>query len=184
MRTFAMGIMLALVAAVVVTAGRPGTTPATKAAPLPQAPAAQAGAAMMKTFASSAEVQALLAKAKGEWKEGQVMVAEHILTLAPYNVNLEYRPVEGAVAVHEKEAEMVYVIDGTGTMTTGGTVVGEKRTNAANLSGTSINGGNAQAISRGDFTIIPENTPHQFKPSGGPLVLMTFHVARPVSEMQ
>lgn len=184
MRTFAMGIMLALVAAAVVTAGRPGASPATRPAPLPQAPAAQAGAAMMKTFTSSAEVQGLLAKAKGEWKEGQVMVAEHILTLAPYNVNLEYRPVEGAVAVHEKEAEMVYVIDGTGTMTTGGTVVGEKRTNAANLSGTSISGGNAQAISKGDFTIIPENTPHQFKPSGGPLVLMTFHVARPVSEMQ
>lgn len=184
MRTLGMGIALALVAAIVVAAGKPASSAATKAASPPQAPAAQAGAAMMKTFTSSAEVQSLLVKAKGEWKEGQVMVAEHILTLAPYTVNLEYRPVEGAVAVHEKEAEMVYVIDGTGTMTTGGTVVGEKRTNAANLSGTAINGGNAQAINKGDFTIIPENTPHQFKPSGGPLVLMTFHVARPVSEMQ
>lgn len=184
MRTLGMGIVLALVAAVVVAAGKPAPSPATKAAPLPQAAAAQAGAAMMKTFTSSAEVQSLLAKAKSEWKEGQVMVAEHILTLAPYTVNLEYRPVEGAVAVHEKEAELVYVIDGTGTLTTGGTVVGEKRTNAANLSGTAINGGNAQAIGKGDVTIIPENTPHQFKPSGGPLVLMTFHVARPVSEMQ
>jgi len=113
-----------------------------------------------------------------------VMVAEHILSLAPYNANLEYRPVEGAVAVHEKEAEMVYVIDGTGTLTTGGTVVGEKRTNAANLSGTAIDGGTIQKINKGDFAIIPEGTPHQFKPEGGALVLMTLHVARPVSEMQ
>jgi mannose-6-phosphate isomerase-like protein (cupin superfamily) len=178
MRTLGIGIVLALVAAAVM-AGRP-------AGPKPpvQAPAAQADAAMMKTFTSSAEVQSLLAKAKGERKEGQVMVAEHILSLAPYVANLEYRPVEGAVAVHEKEAEMVYVIDGGGTLTTGGKVVGEKRTNDANLSGTSIDGGTAQTINKGDFTIIPEGTPHQFKPANGPLVMMTFHVPRTVGGAQ
>jgi len=138
----------------------------------------------MKIYSSSADVQALLAKAKSERKDDQVMVAEHILTLAPYTANLEYRPVEGAVAVHETEAELVYVIDGTGTLTTGGKVVGEKRTNAKNLSGTSIDGGTPQTMSKGDYTIIPEGTPHQFKPSGGPLVLMTLHVPRPASEMQ
>lgn len=178
MRTLATSILLAMVAAFFVVAGKPASTKAAAAPAPPQAPAA------MKTFTSSAEVQSLLAKAKSEHKEGQVMTAEHILSLAPYVVNLEYRPVEGAVAVHEKESELVYVIDGTGTLTTGGTVVGEKRTNAANLSGTSIEGGTAQNINKGDFTIIPENTPHQFKPAGGPLVLMTFHVPRPVSEMQ
>jgi mannose-6-phosphate isomerase-like protein (cupin superfamily) len=182
-----MILVLALVAATVALAGKPAASTAASSATwatLPGPAAAQMDASAMVTYASAADVQGLLAKAKAERKEGQVMVAEHILTLAPYTVNLEYRPVEGAVAVHEKEAELVYVIDGTGTLTTGGTVVGEKRTNAANLSGTSISGGSAQAIGKGDLTIIPENTPHQFKPSGGPLVLMTFHVARPVSEMQ
>jgi quercetin dioxygenase-like cupin family protein len=187
MRTLGISIVLALVAAVVVMAGRPVVSPeatlAASTAP-PQAPAAQADAAMMKTFTSAAEVQALLAKAKAERKEGQVMAAEHILSLAPYVANLEYRPVEGAVAVHEKEAEMVYVIDGGGTLTTGGTVVGEKRTNAANLSGTAIDGGTVQTINKGDFAIIPEGTPHQFKPANGLLVMMTFHVPRPVGSAQ
>lgn len=186
MRTLGVGIVLALVAAVVM-AGQPATSKAvTPAVPkvLAQAPAAQTDAATMKTFTSSAEVRSLLAKAKGERKEGQVMVAEHILSLAPYVANLEYRPVEGAVAVHEKEAEMVYVIDGGGTLTTGGKVVGEKRTNAANLSGTSIDGGTAQTINKGDFAIIPEGTPHQFKPANGLLVMMTFHVPRPVAGAQ
>ena len=187
MRTLGISIVLALVAAVVVMAGRPAASPAVTPAAstaLPQAPAAQADAAMMKTFTSAAEVQALLAKAKAERKEGQVMVAEHILSLAPYVANLEYRPVEGAVAVHEKEAEMVYVIDGGGTLTTGGKVVGEKRTNDANLSGTSIDGGTVQTINKGDFAIIPEGTPHQFKPANGLLVMMTFHVPRPVGGAQ
>src|ERR1035438_8255078 len=98
MRTLGISIVLALVAAVVVV-GRPAASTA-----LPQAPAAQTDAAMMKTFTSAVDVQGLLSKAKAERKEGQVMAAEHILSLAPYVTNLEYRPVEGAVAIHEKEA--------------------------------------------------------------------------------
>jgi mannose-6-phosphate isomerase-like protein (cupin superfamily) len=187
MRTLGISLVLALVAAVVVMAGKPDTSRAVTPAAsitLSQAPAAQMDAAVMKTFASAAEVQALLAKAKSERKEGQVLVAEHILSLAPYTANLEYRPIDGAVAVHEKEAEMVYVIDGSGTLTTGGTVVGEKRTNAANLSGTAIDGGAVQTINKGDFAIIPEGTPHQFKPANGPLVMMTLHVSRPTGGAQ
>ncbi len=187
MRTLGISVVLALIAAVVVMAGKPAESPAgTSAASTapPQAPAAQMDASMMNTFASAADVQALLAKAKAERKEGQVLVAEHILSLAPYTVNLEYRPADGAVAVHEKEAEMVYVIDGGGTLTTGGTVVGEKRTNATNLSGTAIDGGTMRTIAKGDFAIIPEDTPHQFKPANGLLVLMTLHVPRPVGAVQ
>jgi mannose-6-phosphate isomerase-like protein (cupin superfamily) len=176
MRALAIGIVLTLAATAVVMARQPAPLA------LPQAAAAQAGAEETKTFTSTADVQALLAKAKGERKEGQVMVAEHILSLAPYTANLEYRPVEGAVAVHEKEAELIYVMDGGGTLTTGGKVVGEKRTNATNLSGTSIDGGKAQTVAKGDFAIIPEGTPHQFTPANGPLVLMTFHVPRPVGD--
>jgi hypothetical protein len=187
MRTLGISLVLALVAAVVVMAGRPAESPAaaTEASTtLPQAPVAQTDASMMNTFSSAADVQALLAKAKSERKEGQVMVPEHILSLAPYTANLEYRPIDGAVAVHEKEAEMVYVIDGGGTLITGGTVVGEKRTNAANLSGTAIDGGTMRTISKGDFAIIPEGTPHQFKPANGMLVMMTLHVPRPVGGAQ
>jgi mannose-6-phosphate isomerase-like protein (cupin superfamily) len=183
MRTLGISLILALVATAVVRAGKPAAPPAgtfAASTAMPQAPAAQTDAAMMKTFASVTDVQALLAKAKAERKEGQVMVAEHILSLAPYTANLEYRPIDGAVAVHEKEAEMVYVIDGGGTLITGGTVVGEKRTNDANLSGTAIDGGMMQTIAKGDFAIIPEGTAHQFKPANGLLVMMTLHVPRPV----
>ena len=182
MRTLGISLVLAVIAGVIAMAGKPAASAASAA--LPSAPAAQMDASTMNTFSSAADVQALLAKAKAERKEGQVMVAEHILSLAPYTANLEYRPIEGAVAVHEKEAEMVYVIDGGGTLTTGGTVVGEKRTNATNLSGTAIDGGTVRTIGKGDFAIIPEGTPHQFKPANGLLVMMTLHVPRPVGAAQ
>ena len=143
---------------------------------LAQQPAAQA----MKTFASSSDVAALLAKAKTERKENQPTVAQRILQLAPYNVNLEYRPAVGPASVHEKEAEMFYVIDGSGTLVTGGKLVSEQRTNAENLTGSGIQGGNSQAVAKGDFIIVPENTPHWFSTINGTLVLMSLHVPRPV----
>ncbi len=140
----------------------------------------QASSQPDKTFASSSDVQALIAKAKSDHKEGQPVVSEPILRLAPYRVNLEYRTAVAPPAVHEKEAELFYVIDGSATMVTGGKLANEKRTNAENLSGTSIEGGDSRTISKGDFLIVPENTPHGFSAINGTLILMTFHVPRPV----
>ena len=133
-----------------------------------------------KTFSSAADVQALIAKAKSERKDGQPMVAERILRLAPYSANLEYRASVGPAAIHEKEAEVFYVIDGAATMVTGGKLTDEKRTNPENLSGTGIEGGESRNVAKGDFIIVPENTPHWFSKIDGVLVLMTLHVPRPV----
>jgi mannose-6-phosphate isomerase-like protein (cupin superfamily) len=148
----------------------------TTAVAVAQQPPAQA----MKTFASSADVTALIAKAKSERKENQPIVAERILSLAPYNANLEYRAAVGPASVHEKEAEMFYVIDGSATLMTGGKLVKESRTNAENLTGTGIEGGMSRPVAKGDFIIVPENTPHWFSAINGTIVLMSIHVPRPV----
>ena len=134
----------------------------------------------MKTFASSSDVAAMIAKAKAERKPDQPLLAQPILQLAPYNVSLEYRGAVGPAAVHETEAEMFYVVEGSATLVTGGKLVNEKRTNAANLTGTAIEGGSPRPVAKGDFIIVPENTPHWFSPINGTIVLMSFHVPRPV----
>jgi mannose-6-phosphate isomerase-like protein (cupin superfamily) len=131
-----------------------------------------------KTYSSAADVAALMAKAKAEHKAGQPTVIEHILELAPYGANLEYRTSVGPAAVHEKEAELFYVIDGSATLTTGGKLANEKRTNAENFTGTGIEGGKSQAVAKGDFVIVPENTPHWFSAINGTIVLMSLHVPR------
>jgi hypothetical protein len=100
----------------------------------------------MKNFTSSTEIAGLIEKARSERKPDQAMVAEPILLLAPYHANLEYRAAPAPAAVHERDAEMMFVIEGTGTIITGGKLVDEKRTNAANLSGSSIAGGNTQPL--------------------------------------
>ena len=132
--------------------------------------------AAMKTMASSADVQALIANAKKIRKGDEPNVSQPIVGFAPYAANLEYRAAVGPASIHEKEAEMFYIVDGAGTMVTGGKLVNEKRTNAANLSGTAIEGGKTQPVAKGDFVMVPPNTGHWFSEIKGTLVLMSIHL--------
>jgi mannose-6-phosphate isomerase-like protein (cupin superfamily) len=149
-----------------------------------QEPAAQGrgrggrGPQPTKTYSSSAEVEALIAEAKSERKENQGLVTKRILTLAPYNANLEYRASIAPAAIHEKDAEVFYVIDGSGTLVTGGKLTGETRTNPENLSGSGIEGGSSRAVAKGDFIVVPEGVPHWFSSINGTLVLMSMRVPR------
>jgi mannose-6-phosphate isomerase-like protein (cupin superfamily) len=133
-----------------------------------------------RTFMNNKEIMGLVDKAKADRKGDAPLVAEPILSLAPYRAQLEYRPGTSPAAVHEKDAELMVVLEGTGDIVTGGKLADEKRTNANNLSGSSITGGNSQAVVKGDMLIVPANTPHQVIPTGGaPIVLMTLHVPHP-----
>ena len=51
---------------------------------------------------------------------------------------------------------------------------------AENLTGTAIEGGTSRAVAKGDIIIVPENTPHWYSRVNGTLILMSFHVPRPV----
>jgi mannose-6-phosphate isomerase-like protein (cupin superfamily) len=158
-----------------------GLTLATAAA-VAQQPAGQPAVQAIKTFASSADVVALVAQAKSERKEGQALVSEYILRLPPYHANLEYRASIGTAAVHEREAELFSVIDAAATMVTSGKLGNEARTNAENRTGTAIEGGTSRTVEKGDFIDVPENTPHWFSAINRTLVLMTLHVPRPVAD--
>jgi mannose-6-phosphate isomerase-like protein (cupin superfamily) len=158
-----MRALTGLAAAIVLTA----------APALAQAPAAPP----MKTFTSSAEVQQLIAHARQIHKD-QPTIIQPLLSLAPYRANLEYRTATGPAAVHEKEAELFYVIEGSGTLTTGGRLKDEKRQNPANLQGSGIDGGQSRTVSKGDLLIVPQGEPHQYSDIKGELILMSLHVPR------
>jgi hypothetical protein len=79
-----------------------------------------------ETFTSAADVEAMIAKATSERKADQALFLQPLVRLAPYAVNLEYRveEIDTPAAVHEKEGELIFVVDGAGTLTTGGKLVG------------------------------------------------------------
>ena len=133
----------------------------------------------VNVFASSAEVQALIANARKMHPAGQPNFNQRLLSLAPYAANLEHRTTTGPASTHEKDAELFYVVEGAATLITGGTLVGEKRTNPTNLSGTGIVGGESRPIAKGDVFIVPQNTPHQVKdPKDGEVILISLHIPR------
>jgi mannose-6-phosphate isomerase-like protein (cupin superfamily) len=131
-----------------------------------------------KTFTYSAEVQALIAHARANHKPGTPTMIQRIVGLAPYAANLEHRTAVGTANVHEKEAELFVVIEGSGTLVTGGKLTHETRTNPTNLAGDGIEGGQSRPVAKGDTFIVPENTPHWFSAINGELILMSFHVPR------
>ena len=140
-----------------------------------QAPTAPAAS---RTMVSAADVAAMIAKAKAERKD-QPNIAQSMLQLAPYNVSLEYRASVGNAAVHETEAELFYVVDGSATLVTGGTLT-ESTRNGANLTGKTIQGGTSRKVAKGDFIMVPEGQPHWFSAIDGTVVLMSLHLPHPL----
>ena len=143
-----------------------------------QGTAAPAPAARL--FAAAGDVKAMIARAKAERKPDQPNFTQPIVTLAPYNANLEYRVggLNAPATTHDKDAELFYVVEGTGTVVTGGQLQNERRTNADNAAGTSIEGGTSRRIAPGDVILVTEKTPHWFTQIDGALVLMSLHLPR------
>jgi mannose-6-phosphate isomerase-like protein (cupin superfamily) len=125
---------------------------------------------------TAAELAAIIANQPADKNANQAF-----LELAPYRVNMEHRLMGQAASVHEREAELFYVLDGAGTVVTGGKLVDEKRTNEANLTGTAIQGGVSKRVAKGDFVLVPEGVPHQFPNVEGVLTLMSLHLPRPTA---
>jgi mannose-6-phosphate isomerase-like protein (cupin superfamily) len=127
-------------------------------------------------FASAGQVQALVAKAQREIKPGQAILVQPLLTSGPYRENLEYRVGVGVAAIHETEDEVFYVVDGSGLLQTGGQVVRPKRVDAHDVTGTALEGAASRPVAKGDFFVVPHQTPHWFSRIDGTLVLMSLHV--------
>ena len=140
-----------------------------------------ANPAASRTMVSAADVAAMMAKAKAERKPDQANLAQSMIQLAPYNVSLEYRGAVGPAAVHETEAELFYVVDGSATLVTGGKLTADATRNGANLTGKGIEGGTSRKVAKGDFIMVPETVPHWFSAIDGTVVLMSLHLPHTAS---
>src|ERR1700733_1220351 len=78
-------------------------------------------------------------------------------------VSGSHREKAGQVEVHEKETDVIHVIDGDATFVTGGTMVGGKATGPGQQLGTDIKGGETHHMVKGDAIVVPAGVPHWFK---------------------
>ena len=137
-----------------------------------QAPAPAPTDRAKATHFSAADLQSALAKLSTDRPAGSVRV----FSLDPYNVAVEQRqPRPQGASLHEAQAELFYVIDGSATMITGGTIADGKR-NGTNIQGTTIEGGTRIVFNKGDFIMVPSGVPHQFVDITAPVRVMSMYL--------
>ena len=91
---------------------------------------------------------------------------------------LEYWKKPGRPAVHPDDAEYTIVMEGAGTMISGGTLVDPRLKNPQLTEGSRIDGGTTRTLAPGDVILIPAGTPHWFGITGDRLVLLGIKLPR------
>ena len=92
-----------------------------------------------------------------------------------YQVHASRREEPGQVEVHLKDTDVIYMLEGTTTFVTGGTMVGGKTTAPDEIRGSNVQGGETRTLTKGDVIVVPNGTPHWFKDVPGPL---TYYVVK------
>lgn len=86
-----------------------------------------------------------------------------------YQVHTSRRDKAGVVEVHGLDTDIFYVLSGSATLVTGGTMAGGKETAPNEWRGDDITGGQTRRITKGDVVVIPAGTPHWFKEVDAPV---------------
>lgn len=114
--------------------------------------------------------QVAVAFAKGE------TLAQGSSGHAIYQVLTARRDRPGEVEVHSLDTDIMYVVKGTATFVTGGTVVNPKHTVPNEIRGQSIRGGTPHQLGPGDILIIPHGVPHWYKDVRPPYTYLVIKV--------
>jgi glc operon protein GlcG len=92
-----------------------------------------------------------------------------LLETAGYKVHASRRAEPGQAEIHTLDTDVIYVVDGSATLVTGGIVPDAKPIGPNELRGSKIEGGQEHHIGKGDAAIIPNGLPHQFTAVKGEL---------------
>lgn len=92
-----------------------------------------------------------------------------------YMVHASRREAAGQAEVHAKDTDIIYVLEGSATFVTGGTVTDGKPTAEDEIRGVAIANGATRNLVKGDVVVVPAGTPHWFQQVKGPL---TYYVVK------
>src|SRR5213596_638490 len=113
--------------------------------------------AQAATFIDSKKVAAAFAK------------GTPLLETAGYKVHASRRVEPGEAEIHTLDTDVIYVVDGSATLVTGGKAIDTKEIAPNELRGTKIEGGQEHQITKGEVIIILNGVPHQFTAVTGEL---------------
>ena len=87
----------------------------------------------------------------------------------------------GLAEVHDASDDVYYVLEGTATLTLGGTLEAPNEVQPGEWRGARINGGQTLTLNKGDLVVVPRGTPHQRSTVGKDFSLILIKIfAEPV----
>jgi len=150
-----MRVIVGVLGAVVIGAGLAAAQGAPPAAP----PAGSAA-----TYKSAQELADVLKKAK---TNPGGMTTSAVSNTDQYRINIVHRARPAGAIAHAGNTELHYIIEGSGTVITGGTIVP-----GADGKPASIANGVTQRVTKGDVIIVPANSPHWYSIVDGPITYL------------
>ena len=82
----------------------------------------------------------------------------------------------GRSELHAKFADVWYVLQGAGTVVTGGSIAGGAETQPGEVRGSGIDGGTPKRVQAGDFGVVPAGVPHWVSAVEGELLYLVVKV--------
>jgi glc operon protein GlcG len=123
------------------------------------------GSPLAVTYIEMGEVAEAFAK-------GAVLVGEeHMMHVGHnYMIHASRREAPGMAEIHTLDTDIIYVLDGTATLVTGGTAVDAKTTAPNEIRGAAIRDGESRRLAKGDVIVIPSGVAHWFKEVQAPFL--------------
>ena len=94
-------------------------------------------------------------------KHGDGQASETLKAYEGHAAMLSFRERDGDAELHERFADLFFVLSGKATLVTGGTVMGAETVGPGEVRGSSIEGGVRQELRAGDVVHVPAGVPHQ-----------------------
>ncbi|MEO7134801.1 MAG: hypothetical protein ABI024_11340 [Vicinamibacterales bacterium] len=131
------------------------------------------------TFISKEEYEAVLKEQISKNVVDQPIKASDVLGGRASVAMLHRVKPEASALIHDFVTETYYIVSGSGTIITGGSLGGAKPTDLTRVNagmsqtGTRI-GGDSRKVKPGDIIMIPAGTPHSFSELDGPISYLVY----------
>jgi len=124
-------------------------------------------------YKSDAELTATLKKAIAAANGSQS--SSPIANTDQYRINIVHREKAAGALAHEGNTELHYIIEGTGVVVAGGTII--RGTDGINSA--TIQGGETHAVKKGDVIIVPAGSAHWYKEVTTPITYLEVRFVAP-----
>jgi mannose-6-phosphate isomerase-like protein (cupin superfamily) len=179
MRTFAAAAALLMTLVTSGSAQQGGFTTPTDGSPEAAKLAAQYDPTKA-TYITAADIEAAIGRLPDRASANGVFVERSdpsSITGLAYRLQIDRRRLPQNANAHRTEAEVWAIVQGSGTVTTGGKVVETRRD--GKVVSRAIEGGESRKVAKGDFIMIPEGVPHYVTEASPELAFMAIEFPRP-----